>query len=201
MTAAIHHDFQARDFVGGNPVIDFVNTVTARNSVPLDWLDGHPALLRWAAMSGLPAFGEGGPSGEAELQLCKELREALHTILASVIDRHSVPREATQVLQANWREAYTHARLDASTRASSILQVRRDPDSSEVGAVRWALTVAAVDLVTSELPGERLRRCPGEHCGWLFLDSSKAGRRRWCDMATCGTADKNRRRRIQVSAD
>ncbi|WP_326551608.1 CGNR zinc finger domain-containing protein [Micromonospora sp. NBC_01813] len=26
--------------------------------------------------------------------------------------------------------------------------------------------------------------CPGEHCGWLFLDQS--GRRRFCSVATCG---------------
>ena len=28
---------------------------------------------------------------------------------------------------------------------------------------------------------------------WLFLDTSKAGRRRWCDMADCGNAAKSRR--------
>ncbi|MAZ90474.1 MAG: hypothetical protein CMH94_02945 [Oceanicaulis sp.] len=39
----------------------------------------------------------------------------------------------------------------------------------------------------------RLKQCDGERCGWLFLDTSKAGRRRWCDMATCGNVSKARR--------
>ncbi|MFH9585335.1 CGNR zinc finger domain-containing protein [Streptomyces luteogriseus] len=29
-----------------------------------------------------------------------------------------------------------------------------------------------------------VRRCPGQDCGWLFLDES--GRRRWCSLVTCG---------------
>jgi SARP family transcriptional regulator, regulator of embCAB operon len=29
-----------------------------------------------------------------------------------------------------------------------------------------------------------VRACPGQHCGWLFLDQS--GLRRFCSVATCG---------------
>ena len=35
---------------------------------------------------------------------------------------------------------------------------------------------------------KRLKQCHG--CGWLFLDRSKGGRRRWCDMKTCGNRAK-----------
>lgn len=40
-------------------------------------------------------------------------------------------------------------------------------------------------------PLDRLGACPS--CGWLFVDTSKNGRRRWCSMATCGARDKSRR--------
>ncbi|MGB6792588.1 MAG: CGNR zinc finger domain-containing protein [Pseudolabrys sp.] len=43
------------------------------------------------------------------------------------------------------------------------------------------------------LPMDRLRICQGPNCSWLFIDRSKAGRRRWCDMAVCGNAAKSRR--------
>jgi predicted RNA-binding Zn ribbon-like protein len=43
------------------------------------------------------------------------------------------------------------------------------------------------------LPMDRLRICQGPNCSWVFIDSSKAGRRRWCDMAVCGNAAKSRR--------
>ena len=43
------------------------------------------------------------------------------------------------------------------------------------------------------LPMDRLRMCQGTNCSWLFIDTSKAGRRRWCDMAVCGNTAKARR--------
>jgi predicted RNA-binding Zn ribbon-like protein len=40
-----------------------------------------------------------------------------------------------------------------------------------------------------------LRRCPPDAggCGWVFLDHSRNGSRRWCRMADCGTTAKARR--------
>jgi predicted RNA-binding Zn ribbon-like protein len=43
------------------------------------------------------------------------------------------------------------------------------------------------------LPTDRLRICHGPNCSWIFIDSSKAGRRRWCDMGVCGNDAKSRR--------
>jgi predicted RNA-binding Zn ribbon-like protein len=39
---------------------------------------------------------------------------------------------------------------------------------------------------------ERMRvdRCPGDDCGWLFINHS--GRRKWCDMTSCGNRAKVR---------
>lgn len=54
--------------------------------------------------------------------------------------------------------------------------------------------VAALDLLqTADL--HRLKTCPPEHggCGWVFLDTSKNGSRRWCSMDDCGTHAKSRR--------
>ena len=36
----------------------------------------------------------------------------------------------------------------------------------------------------------RLKACPGENCGWVFLDASKNGSRVWCEMEVCGTRAK-----------
>ncbi|TIU06903.1 MAG: CGNR zinc finger domain-containing protein, partial [Mesorhizobium sp.] len=35
--------------------------------------------------------------------------------------------------------------------------------------------------------------CP--RCGWLFLDTSRGGKRRWCSMRTCGNREKVSRHR------
>ena len=61
---------------------------------------------------------------------------------------------------------------------------RRDP--------RRALRQVALDAATL-LGGpdrDRLRICPGANCGGRFVDSSPAGRRRWCSMAVCGNRSK-----------
>ncbi|GAA5186473.1 CGNR zinc finger domain-containing protein [Rugosimonospora acidiphila] len=191
------HEFRSRDFRGGHPVIDFVNTVTARNTTaPEDWLDSYATLLRWASLSAL-TIPAGAATVEAdradaqtEMRRCRELREALHATMTAVLDDVPVPRSAAATLQANWRHAATHVHLELS---STPFRLRHDQPGPALSVVRRTLTAAAVELLI-DLPRERIRRCPGERCGWIFLDTSKAGRRRWCDMATCGTADKNRRR-------
>ena len=43
------HHFRNRDIIGGDPALDFVNTVTGRDQSPHDWLDSYPRLLEWAA--------------------------------------------------------------------------------------------------------------------------------------------------------
>jgi predicted RNA-binding Zn ribbon-like protein len=56
------------------------------------------------------------------------------------------------------------------------------------------LVAAAVDLVrTVDL--RQLRACPIDEggCGWLFLDRSRNGSRRWCSMEDCGTRAKIRK--------
>lgn len=40
---------------------------------------------------------------------------------------------------------------------------------------------------------DRVRRCANPQCGWLFLDDSRAGKRRWCSMQSCGNRAKARR--------
>jgi len=192
------HEFRSRDFVGGHPAIDFVNTVTARNTAaPVDWLDGYATLLRWASLSALTipaaaaAIEPDGADARTEMRRCRALREALYATMTAVLDGSPVPRTAAATLQRNWRHAATHAHLDLS---STPFHLRYDRPGPALSVIRRTLTAAAVELLT-DLPRERLRTCPGKRCGWIFLDTSKAGRRRWCDMATCGTADKNRRRR------
>ncbi len=44
---------------------------------------------------------------------------------------------------------------------------------------------------------DRIRICDNETCAWLFYDESRGGRRRWCDMATCGNQAKARRHRAR----
>jgi predicted RNA-binding Zn ribbon-like protein len=55
----------------------------------------------------------------------------------------------------------------------------------------WPVALSAIELFTASGERAKLKECPG--CGWLFLDRSKVGNRRWCSMDECGSRDKMRR--------
>jgi len=72
------------------------------------------------------------------------------------------------------------------TRPDLALARWRDPD-----AVTAVLAMHSIEGFFT-LPRERLRSCP--RC-WLFLDTSRGGKRRWCSMQVCGNREKVSRHR------
>jgi len=58
---------------------------------------------------------------------------------------------------------------------------------------------AADAMILGELG--RVRRCADSRCPRVFFDRTKNGRRRWCDMATCGNRAKAARHRARRRAD
>src|SRR3712207_5787120 len=47
---------------------------------------------------------------------------------------------------------------------------------------------------------DRYRICANDGCRWVFYDESRAGRRRWCAMSSCGNRAKAARRRARRKA-
>ena len=52
-------------------------------------------------------------------------------------------------------------------------------------------------LVALGMERPRLRACGNRRCGWLFVDRSANGRRRWCDPKACGNRMRLRRYRAR----
>jgi predicted RNA-binding Zn ribbon-like protein len=196
--------------VGGHPALDLVNTVErgtpAPGGQPLDYLADPPALLRWARRVRLVDEAEAAAvtdgwerdpgSAYAALAAVRDLREALHVALLATIER--VPSDtgtvaaALERLHSRWTAAVGRSRLvlerDRATAARLAVGVTARllvPDRAADAAVEV--------LRTADLA--RLRRCPPDAggCGWVFLDHSRNGSRRWCRMADCGTTAKARR--------
>jgi predicted RNA-binding Zn ribbon-like protein len=190
------HSFRPMDFVGGDLAVDFVNTATDWDVAPCDWLDGYPRLVEWAAMTGrfdpaeLAALQRIGDTDAAEaLARAKALRLAIYDVLRAAADGRAPPADAAALVMDRWKQAAQVSRLDLSTVPPHL-----DVDVAQAGPdlIVHRVVASAMDLVTSERMS-RLKRCHGSRCGWLFVDTSKAGRRRWCDMATCGNDEKARR--------
>jgi predicted RNA-binding Zn ribbon-like protein len=193
------HTFRPRDLVAGHVVVDLANTVNSRDEDPADWLDGYPRLLEWAALTGsfdpdvLRRLGRRASRDRAgaarALRSIKELREALHGVLSAIGAEDAPPADDLRRLERSWKGAAAHARIDVSDGEAHI---RLDVETSGLTSLEHEVAIRAIELLQS-LPQERTRVCAGPRCGWLFIDRSKAGRRRWCDMATCGNAAKSRR--------
>ncbi len=58
--------------------------------------------------------------------------------------------------------------------------------------VLWTIAESAASLLISE-DRAAIRECGAPDCEWLFLDHSRNGSRRWCDMKSCGNRQKARR--------
>jgi predicted RNA-binding Zn ribbon-like protein len=65
-------------------------------------------------------------------------------------------------------------------------------EEADLRQVLWPVIQSAAELVTSP-DVARIRECGAPDCNWLFLDHSRGGRRKWCDMSTCGNRAKARR--------
>ena len=193
------HDFAARDFIGGDAALDFVNTVSGRDQSPRDWLDSYSRLLEWATLVRLlpernlraltkKMHGEPGAAGRALIR-AKELREELFALVSAIAVGNAPPRNALATLREHWL-----AGIDAHDlrfeNGKVIADVRAD--ASDFDLIAAMVAYRMVEHVLPQ-PADRLRMCGGTNCAWVFLDSSKAGRRRWCDMAVCGNVAKAQR--------
>jgi predicted RNA-binding Zn ribbon-like protein len=178
-------------FVAGNTALDFVNTAEER---------GHPAagdalttiadLRLWGERYGLIARSSTPDDGEREFEKAREARELLYGLFLARVHDRPLSRAALARLANLAVDAYRAATLEAGAEGN----LHWHWDRSELATIRHIAVTSAVDLLHPE-PVARLKQCPGEHCGWFFLDTTKRGNRRWCSMSECGQEAKNIRRR------
>lgn len=194
------HDFRDADFVGGDVVLDFANTVTGRNGVPRDWLPSYEAFCRWALARGVVDEAEcirllqdsAKSQGDRALARARDMREAIFRVVSAAAGSQDPEDDDVALITSAWRDAVGASGL---TWASGEGLVKTRPwFGSDTIALRIAANFPAWG---AELSSSRMRLCEGENCAWVFLDKSKAGRRRWCDMATCGNHEKGERHRLR----
>jgi predicted RNA-binding Zn ribbon-like protein len=191
--------------VGGHPALDLVNTVEPR--LPAadrhDHLATPRALLTWARRAGLADEHEAAGIGQAwsqdpeaaasALASVIRIREALFTALAAGLGPdYAQPgtEQALDYLSLRWSAAAARSSLRLGEGKGARLAV----GSAPALLIPDRAAAIAVDLLChTDL--ERLGICPPEHhgCGWLFLDRSRNGSRRWCTMEACGSFEKARR--------
>jgi predicted RNA-binding Zn ribbon-like protein len=184
-------------FVAGNVALDFVNTAEERGHAEADDALRTAADLRlWGRRYGLISrLRISDEDAEAELEKSRRARELLYELFSARVGHRPLPKRVLADVAELVADAYRAGRLKAGPDGSLSWQW----DRSELCSVRHVAVTAAVDLLHAD-PSPRLKRCPGDGCGWFFLDSTKRGNRRWCSMSDCGQDAKNLSRRKTMSS-
>jgi len=119
------------------------------------------------------------------------LRTVLRNALAAYVSRRRLPGPLRMVLEAQMNRA--PARLAMSSRAGGYdLSLLRLGDDWDVVAAEVA--TSAGRLISQ---GRRVKICANPHCSWMFVDESRPGTRRWCEVSICGSLVNVRRHRAQ----
>lgn len=167
--------------------LEFANTRYWRGqATPTETLGTPEDLAGWAAAN---VSKEARPPARREFERALELRETIYRLFdAAAHDKPPASRDL-QSLNAALAEAPTRTKL-RKDREGFAWEVEMK-SSTAVGQLAPVLWSAGDLLAGPQLA--RVRRCANPECGWLFLDDSRAGKRRWCSMQSCGNRAKARR--------
>jgi predicted RNA-binding Zn ribbon-like protein len=181
--------------------LGFANTLAWRGSpAPTEALGGLPALLDWLAGTGQrpsPVWSEAAkllrehPKRAARLfAQAIALREAIFRCCFAVASDDTVPDADLDALNNALAEVPPRRHLVRDHRAvyAWVDEASAPLASRLLAPVIWS----AADLLAGA-DRVRVRRCTNDKCLWLFIDRSKTGSRRWCDMAACGNRAKAQR--------
>jgi predicted RNA-binding Zn ribbon-like protein len=190
-----------------HPALDFVNTAEARGHQQAGEALHTPADLGcWGARAGILAGRLAGglaedadarpaaAAGRAELRRAIEARELLYRLLTARVTGAPPPADDLEQLKALAADAYRTAAL-APGPAGGLTWTW---PKTELSTVRHVAVTSAIELLSEPTP--RLKRCPGDRCGWFFIDRTKRGNRRWCSMDECGQEAKIARRRARSAS-
>lgn len=187
------------ELTGGVLCLDFVNTLDNRPSgEPKELLASYMDLARFGEDTGTLSPGEAdrlfersrtAPEEAARsLRAAVEMREAMYAVFRAIMRKQTAPAPALATLNRYVQDAAQHSGLVWSHGRFEW----RCEESSSFDAVLWPIARSAANLLASEQVGF-VRACSSKTCQWLFLDTSKNHRRRWCSMKLCGNRTKVRR--------
>ncbi len=172
---------------------ELANTLHLHDGAPDDI--GDAASLRaWLAARGLIREDRALEAVDDALPAFHELRALVHAMTKRLVADGAPPATHVRRLNGVLRDGLHYH------------QLRRDDDGSrftvgqvgdELAQARAAIAGSLAHYIADHDIG-RLRICASDECSWRFVDRSPTGRRRWCDMRTCGNRAKVARHRARA---
>ncbi|MEU0138106.1 CGNR zinc finger domain-containing protein [Streptomyces sp. NPDC006296] len=161
----------------------FTGTLSERHGTPVERIPTPQRLVDWLAVSGL-AVDSCTP---AQLDLARELREAVHAVATAAAVQEVLPASAVRVINDRSARGRAAAVLTPGGERRWLLG-----PSTGVEDALGVIAADAVGVVAGERDG-RLALCASPTCRAAFFDISRSRTRRWCDMNTCGNRQKKAR--------
>ncbi|WP_099157737.1 CGNR zinc finger domain-containing protein [Virgibacillus ndiopensis] len=198
----INKDVHKHEFLGGRLCLDFANTVSWHDSSEKsqELLTSYEKLVNWSlhanilkkqqALS-LLKKAESQPSKAKEsLQQAIELRESIYQIFSLVLNNETPAYKDLSILNEALVNAYGMMRLVPGENKFSLEFLNCE---ETLDGMLPPIVQSAIEILISEKELSRVKKCEGDPCGWLFLDTSRNRSRRWCSMADCGNRAKAKR--------
>ena len=185
--------------------LEFVNTDDLRRGERIDQMRDFAALVRWLEThsvldaeraAGMRRRAEQQPAGaSAALADARRIRAALRALAERGAQQDAIRADVlAEINRVLGRSAGTRRVEDRGE--DGFVRSFVPGGDAFAGLMIPVVESAADAFVLGELA--RVRRCASSACSHVFLDTTKNGRRRWCDMRTCGNRAKAARHRTKV---
>lgn len=173
--------------------VEFANTIELTKGVAEDLVPDGRSMRRWLVARSLLRPSVSASEVKAEMGAFRDLRNLVRDTISELADGRRPGRVRLRRLNEVLREGKHHheLRVDPTTRGYRFAPVGEEPSEA-----RSAIASSLAHFLAEHDPS-RLRVCANEGCRWVFVDRSPAGRRRWCDMRTCGNRAKVARHRAR----
>ena len=188
-------------YVGGDPSIDLVNTVDwVGDELDHDRIADYDRLTRWAEGAEVITSSIGERLRRAGVAHPRQAAGAVASAgwarwvlqrLFTAVARGESPGATLDEFNELLSDSLMHMRIVPSSRQQ--LGIAWQGMGEHLESPLWPVIWSAAQLLASD-EAARIHVCAAPDCGWMYVDRSRNGLRRWCQMETCGTRAKSRRR-------
>jgi predicted RNA-binding Zn ribbon-like protein len=166
--------------IGGRMALDLVNTISWPDTdCRHDWFDPPTNVTAWLMAVGLDRL----PVKRSDLAVIIEIRDVISGVLRPLVNGDRPPPNVMGHFNELLAGASSRRFIDPNSLNWVWPSPRRASDAFDPALFDAAELLAAGTY-------DRVKQCPS--CHWLFRDQTRNGRRRWCDMADCGSRAKAR---------
>jgi len=170
------------EFIAGSLSLNLIDTISGRFKDNVDLLQSNNDLEKWLKLANFDAIFK---LDEKFLNTIKVIREvAFRVITSSMNEKHPDHEDIKSLNRWAMNREFRPQYLDGE-----IIMRSNNPVESF-----YAMIASDALLLLKPESMSRIRRCP--ECKMLFIDNSRAKKRRWCSSTSgCGNRAKVRRHR------